>query len=446
MGWPPNEAADRLNGLYEKVWKVLGSDKFLIANVVVCWWAVSFAGIIINKTILSPRTGQPIEPIILSLVQSLCTVLYGWALQGASLRGCGAPEFVATMPVGVLRFSTSLLGLMSLRFLAASFTETIKSTSPFFTVIAAFLISGERTSWGVMVTLGMIVGGLVTASCAEASFTWLGFSCAIATTAVECIQNVCCKDLLRQDKYTASQLLFYSTLAALVVQVPLCALGVASGWVLLPQSSALLTLVINGTIYWAQTALVFHLMSRVSPVSISVLNTFKRGLIIFLSAIYFGNAICATARAGIFMTTLGGAAYTLLRSRPQQVAPAPESGHPGTSSSARPAQECCSRELQCRSRSRLPWTARLLGHKSLLYMSIIGGFRGSTVFGVHQRQVDARHREGRNLFRAPLPPQRGFSKAAHTWRRGSCAASRLKAKVQLAEEAWGPVVETTIVT
>ena len=48
--------------------------------------------------------------------------------------------------VGVMRVLTVVLGLVSLKYVAVSFTETIKSSAPFFTVIFARLMLGEYTS------------------------------------------------------------------------------------------------------------------------------------------------------------------------------------------------------------------------------------------------------------------------------------------------------------
>lgn len=47
--------------------------------------------------------------------------------------------------VGVMRFLTVVLGLVSLKAVAASFVETIKSSAPLFTVLASWMVLGERT-------------------------------------------------------------------------------------------------------------------------------------------------------------------------------------------------------------------------------------------------------------------------------------------------------------
>ncbi len=45
--------------------------------------------------------------------------------------------------VGGLRFTTVLLGLVALQYVAVSFTETVKSSAPAFTVVISRILLGE---------------------------------------------------------------------------------------------------------------------------------------------------------------------------------------------------------------------------------------------------------------------------------------------------------------
>ena len=180
--------------------------------------------------------------------------------------------------VGVMRFSTVMLGLVSLNYVPVSFTETVKSSAPFFTVLFAWMILGESTSFWVKVSLIPVAGrypllltpahaydrtppcplttvscdvavcaswphprrmasrggwstltyvclwcrcctgGLGLASAAEMSFNTIGFLAALLNNCVDCIQNVFSKKLL-SGRYGFVELQFYTSAAALVVQV-----------------------------------------------------------------------------------------------------------------------------------------------------------------------------------------------------------------------------------
>lgn len=108
------------------------------------------------------------------------------------------------------RFTTLVLGLTSLNYVAVSFTETIKSSAPIFTVIIAgiftgrfffiylksklnqqifinlkFELSGEKTGLYVNLSLIPIMAGLALCSANELSFNLEGFIAALLTNLSE---------------------------------------------------------------------------------------------------------------------------------------------------------------------------------------------------------------------------------------------------------------------
>jgi len=212
-----------------------------------------------------------------------------------------------------------------LRNVAASFTETVKAASPFFTVAVAFALVGERTPRGQVLALFPVVGGLMLASALELSFTLLGFSAALSTLCVECVQNVVCKRLLHprpldnkgQAPCTPAQLQYYSAAASLGVQLPLFAGALWRGALAPPGDASVLWLLgLNGLIYYTQSVLAFEVMFHCSPVTVSVLNTAKRALIICLTAAFFGNSITPMARLGTAVTLAGSCLFSVLRVSP----------------------------------------------------------------------------------------------------------------------------------
>ena len=52
-------------------------------------------------------------------------------------------------PNYIYRFITVVLGLISLKAVAASFVETVKSSAPLFTVIASWIMRGEKTGFSL---------------------------------------------------------------------------------------------------------------------------------------------------------------------------------------------------------------------------------------------------------------------------------------------------------
>ncbi|XP_010794968.1 solute carrier family 35 member E2-like [Notothenia coriiceps] len=114
------------------------------------WYFFSFCTLFLNKYILSLLEG---EPSMLGAVQMLSTTIIGFlkmfvpcCLYQHKSRTEYPPNFIMIMLfVGLMRFTTVVLGLVSLKNVAVSFAETVKSSAPIFTVIMSRLILGEYT-------------------------------------------------------------------------------------------------------------------------------------------------------------------------------------------------------------------------------------------------------------------------------------------------------------
>ncbi len=85
----------------------------------------------------------------------------------------------------LFRFTTVLLGLIALNYVAVSFTETIKSSAPIFTVVISRILLGEKTGFYVNMSLIPVMLGLALCSSNELSFDIRGFAAALATNFTE---------------------------------------------------------------------------------------------------------------------------------------------------------------------------------------------------------------------------------------------------------------------
>ena len=65
-----------------------------------------------------------------------------------------------------------------------------------------------------------VVLGLALCSATELSFTTIGFGAAVLTNCMDCVQNVFSKKLLSVKGYNYVNLQFYTSAAALTVQLP----------------------------------------------------------------------------------------------------------------------------------------------------------------------------------------------------------------------------------
>ncbi|XP_064326539.1 solute carrier family 35 member E2B isoform X3 [Phalacrocorax carbo] len=190
------------------------------------------------------------------------------------------PNFIMIMLfVGLMRFATVVLGLVSLKNVAVSFAETVKSSAPIFTVIMSRMILGEYTGLLVNLSLIPVMGGLALCTATEISFNILGFSAALSTNIMDCLQNVFSKKLLSGDKYrfSAPELQFYTSAAAVVMLIPawiffmdVPVIG-KSGRSFSYNQDVVVLLLIDGVLFHLQSVTAYALMGKISPVTFSLM-------------------------------------------------------------------------------------------------------------------------------------------------------------------------------
>uniref|UniRef100_A0A1B6KKG7 Sugar phosphate transporter domain-containing protein n=1 Tax=Graphocephala atropunctata TaxID=36148 RepID=A0A1B6KKG7_9HEMI len=289
----------------------------------ILWYFFSGCTLFLNKYILSYTDA---DPTILGTFQMLMTAVCGFiqlyvpcGMYKPSQRLTRPPGFYKHMTfVGCTRFTTVILGLVSLNYVAVSFTETIKSSAPIFTVIISRLLLGEHTGLYVNLSLIPVMGGLALCSINELSFDFRGFLAAMATNLTECLQNVYSKMLISGEnfKYTPAELQFYTSMASVVVQIPASVLLVDLADVAESTTTTQLSLyILNGVFFHFQSITAYVLMDYISPVTHSVANTTKRAFLIWLSVLMFGNSVTVLSGLGTCVVIVG----VLLYNKAQQI-------------------------------------------------------------------------------------------------------------------------------
>ena len=110
------------------------------------------------------------------------------------------------------------------------------------------------------------------ASASELEFHIIGFLAAVLNNCVDCIQNVFSKKLLSLN-FTFVELQFYTSLAAIIIQIPLWVLSsIYSGGHRTFQElhfdrQIIMWLAIDATSYHLQSVFAYALMSQISPVT-----------------------------------------------------------------------------------------------------------------------------------------------------------------------------------
>ncbi|XP_045162518.2 solute carrier family 35 member E2A-like [Mercenaria mercenaria] len=284
----------------------------------VLWYFFSFCTLFLNKYILSTLRG---DPTMLGAMQMVMTTTLGFLQMYLPLgfykavdREGKPPNFWRNMIiVGSMRFATVVLGLVALKFVAVSFTETIKSSAPIFTVGISYMMLREYTGFFTILSLIPIMFGLGLCSAYELSFNIQGFTAALATNITECLQNVYSKMLISGEKYryTPAELQFFTSISSVIVQIPACFFMIDFPYAKQTLDLTMLTaLIMNGVFFHFQSISAYVLMGYISPVTHSVANTVKRAFLIWLSVIVFGNPVTFLSGLGTITVTIGVLCYT----------------------------------------------------------------------------------------------------------------------------------------
>lgn len=218
--------------------------------------------------------------------------------------------------LGWLRCGAVICSVVGLKYVAVSFSETIKSSAPLFTAVVAYLLLGEYSGLYVNLSLMPIMFGLAISTSTELSFNMTGFLAAISNNILDCIQNVFSKKLLSgtENKFSPLELQFYTSVAATVIQMPLWFffLDAQEKLYQLDQYTVLM-LLLNSVIFYAQSLFAYLLMSLISPVTFSVSNTVKRAGLIWFSILVFGNEVTILNAFGTLMVVAGVFLYQRAR-------------------------------------------------------------------------------------------------------------------------------------
>ncbi|XP_058499838.1 solute carrier family 35 member E2A-like [Solea solea] len=290
------------------------------------WYFFSFCTLFLNKYILSLLEG---EPSMLGAIQMVSTTVIGClkmyipcCLYQHKTRTEYPSNFIMIMLfVGLMRFTTVVLGLVSLKNVAVSFAETVKSSAPIFTVIMSRLILGEYTGLWVNLSLFPVMAGLALCTATESSFNMLGFCAALSTNIMDCLQNVFSKKLLSGDRYKFSppELQFYTSAAAVIMLIPawvflmdIPVIGKSRRSFIFSQDIILL-LLFDGFLFHLQSVTAYALMGRISPVTFSVASTVKHALSVWLSIIVFSNHITILSATGTVLVFIGVFLYNKAR-------------------------------------------------------------------------------------------------------------------------------------
>ncbi|CAI9111189.1 OLC1v1011345C1 [Oldenlandia corymbosa var. corymbosa] len=290
-----------------------------LGSMFVVWYLLNIYFNIYNKQVLKVFP----YPATVSAFQFGCgtvLILLMWSFNLHPKPKITKSQFTSISLLALGHTVGNLLTNISLGKVAVSFTHTIKAMEPFFTVVLAVLFLRERPSFWVVASLVPIVGGVALASFTEASFNWIGFGSAMASNLTNQSRNVYSKVIMSKEEETLDNINLFSvmTIFSFILLVPIAVLidgiKLSPSYLQYAASQGL-----NIREFWVRSLLAgfcFHtyqqvsysILQKVSPVTHSVGNSFKRVVVIVSSVIFFQTPVSPVnalgtgiALAGVFL-------------------------------------------------------------------------------------------------------------------------------------------------
>ncbi|KAB1209152.1 Phosphoenolpyruvate/phosphate translocator 2, chloroplastic [Morella rubra] len=235
-----------------------------------------------------------------------------WASELVTRPNITPSQLAVILPLAVVHTMGNLLTNISIGKVAVSFTHTIKSMEPFFTVVLSALFLGERPTLWVVSSLLPIVGGVALASLTETSFN--------------------CKKFMVKEEETLDNINLFSviTIISFMLLVPVAifleGLKFSPSYLQSAANQGLnikelcVRLVLAGFCFHSYQQVSYMILGMVSPLTHAVGNCVKRVVVIVSSVIFFQIPVSPINSLGTAVA-LGGA---FLYSRAKRMKPKPK--------------------------------------------------------------------------------------------------------------------------
>ncbi|GBF98555.1 sugar phosphate phosphate translocator-like [Raphidocelis subcapitata] len=302
----------------------MGPSSFLTITVIILWTASNVGVLLLNKFLLT-NTGFK-QPVFLTLchMMACCSLAYALSLTGSfpirPLRS--RRQLWKVCLLATIFCITIVLGNMSLKYIAVSFSQAVGSATPFFTALFALALQGSRESAATYAALFPIVLGVAVASGGEPAFHLVGFAACLLATAGRALKSVVQAMLLADanERLDPMSLLFYMSSLSVLLLLPATALLEPSSFgaaqaLMATNPGFLWWLLLNSFTAYAVNLTNFMVTKYTSALTLQVLGNLKGVIAAGVSVALFRNAVTAKGMLGYAVTIAGVFAYSTSKRR-----------------------------------------------------------------------------------------------------------------------------------
>jgi len=283
-------------------------------------------------------------PWTLSTMQ-LCTGLFifgpMWAFRLRTPPNVSMQTLIAMFPLGVFHALTHLAAVVALGAGHVSMFQILKSAEPLFTCFFGGVIMRQVFPWYVYVTIIPIIAGVAYSAMGsndDGGVNMLSFTGAMMSNLGSSLRSIYSKIFMNKrkenmeanpdapnDELTAANMYALITIWSILVSFPFAVwfeiTEIADSWSEskdtygVSSSTITLTGMSSGVFYYVYNEVAFVTLGKINAVSHSIANTFKRIILIILTAIIFGEKFTAQKIIGSIIAILGVFLYSLAKNK-----------------------------------------------------------------------------------------------------------------------------------
>lgn len=143
------------------------SGRLRTAGLVAAWYASNIGVLLLNKYLLSVYGFR--YPVFLTACHMSASALLSSAFaaatsSGAARRPLSRGQAARVAVLGAVFCGSVVAGNVSLRYLPVSFNQAVGATTPFFTALIAYAVTGRREARATYAALLPVVAGVVIAT------------------------------------------------------------------------------------------------------------------------------------------------------------------------------------------------------------------------------------------------------------------------------------------
>lgn len=315
-------------------------ETFQVLFMITIWYALNLGYNVYNKKTLNLIDA----PWTLSTMQ-LCTGLFIfgplWAFRMRTPPNVSMQTLLAMFPLGVFHALTHLAAVVALGAGHVSMFQILKSAEPLFTCFFGGVIMRQVFPWYVYVTILPIMFGVAYSAMGghgDGGVNMLSFTGAMMSNLGSSLRAIYSKVFMNKrkenmaanpdapsDELTPANMYALITIWAILVSFPFAVWfeisELAASWSDAKEthevSSQAITLsaMSSGVFYYVYNEVAFVTLNKVNAVTHSIANTFKRIILIIVTAIIFSEVFTAQKIIGSIVAIVGVFLYSLAKNK-----------------------------------------------------------------------------------------------------------------------------------